>query len=283
MLREPYAVGWYPDDPRLCAGTIDSYLRTLDKLALPNPLYGGLVPHAGWAYSGDVAAMTIAALARSTMRPEAVIVLGAVHSLRVPRPTTCEFAAWRTPVGDLHVDRKLRDAVLDAGVAEINDVAHAYEHSIEVQAPLLRHLLPDAQFLPIAVPANAFALSLGQALAGIIERDGRRVAVLASSDLTHYGEEYGFNPGGDGQAGMDWARENDAELLRNMTALDPEGVLEHAVRSQSACGAGALAAALTTVASLGARTAQVLRHTSSHERDPDGKTWVGYASAVFHR
>jgi len=283
MLREPYAVGWYPDDPRACAGTIENYARGVEAPGVPLPLYGGLVPHAGWRYSGAVAARTIAALARSAAPPQAVVVLGAVHSLRVPRPTTCDFAAWRTPVGELHVDRPLRDALLEAGVVEVNDVAHAYEHSIEVQTPLLRYLLPDAQFLPIAVPPDAFSLSLGQALAGVIERDDRRVAVLASSDLTHYGSDYGETPAGTGEEGMAHARANDEELLDNLVALDPEGVLEHALSARSACGGGALAAAVVAARQLGARGCRVLEHTSSHAQEPSSETWVGYASAVFHR
>lgn len=282
-LREPYATGWYPDESRACAGTIEGYLRMAQLPKLPAPLLGGVMPHAGWPFSGAVAARIVAALARSVSPPEAVVVLGAVHNLRVPRPTTCDFAAWRTPVGELHVDRKLRDAVLETGVVEVNDVAHAYEHSIEVQTPLLRYLLPDAQFLPIAVPADAFALSLGQALGGAIQRDGRRIAVLASSDLTHYGEDYGYTPGGEGEAGIAWAKKNDEELLANVVQLDPEGVLEHATRKQSACGAGALAAAIVAIQELGGSKCTLLEHTSSRSAEPDGDTWVGYASAVFHR
>ena len=282
-LREPYASGWYPDESRACGDTIEGYLRLAKLPSLPAPLLGGIVPHAGWPYSGAVAARTVAALAKSVMPPEAVVVLGAVHNLRVPRPTTCDFAAWRTPVGELHVDRKLRDAFLDAGVVEVNDVAHAYEHSIEVQTPLLRYLLPDAQFVPIAVPADAFALSLGQALGGAIQRDGRRIAVLASSDLTHYGEDYGYAPGGGGEDGLAWARRNDEELLDNVLQMDPEGVLEHATRKQSACGAGALAAAIVAVQELGGGRCTLLEHTSSQASEPESETWVGYASAVFHR
>ncbi len=281
-LREPYAVGWYPDEARACAGTIEGYLRQAEHPRLPAPLLGGLVPHAGWPYSGAVAARTVGALARSTAPPEVVVVLGAVHNLRVPRPTTCDFAAWGTPVGELQVDRALREALLEAGVVEVNDVAHAYEHSIEVQTPLLRYLLPDAPFLPIAVPADAFALALGQALAGAIERDDRRVAVLASSDLTHYGEDYGYTPGGTGEAGSAWARANDEELLDNVLELDPEGVLEHATRKQSACGAGALAATIVAARELGARSCHLLEHTSSQVQEPSTDNWVGYAAAVFH-
>lgn len=284
-LREPYAVGWYPSDMRSCGGTIDMYVRGTELPQLPNPLLGGVVPHAGWTFSGNTAAVTIHALTRNSPPPEAVVMLGAVHSLRVSRPTVCDYAAWRTPVGDLHVDRKLRDAVNDLDLVDVNRQAHAYEHSIEVQAPLLRYLLPDAQFLPVAVPPDASALAFGDALARVIEEDGRQIVVIASSDLTHYGDAYGYAPAGAGDAGMDWARANDEALLENVERMDPEGVLEHAQRKRSACGAGAIAAAMTAVGALGAKEGQVLHRTSSHEEEPDrgADMWVGYASAVFRK
>ena len=282
-LREPYTEGWYPLDNRNCAGTIQMYLRGVDLPDLPNPLLGGLVPHAGWPYSGSTAATTIAALARNSPPPEVVVVLGAIHSLRVSRPTVCSFEGWKTPVGELYVERLLRRALVDSGVVDVDDTAHAFEHAIEVQTPLLRYLLPDTQFVPISVPPDASALTFGDQLARIIADDGRRIVILASSDLTHYGEAYGYSPGGEGEAGMDWARANDEGLLENVSRLDPEGVLEHAIRKQSACGAGALAATMTAVKALGASEGQVLTRTSSHEQRPNGDMWVGYASAVFRR
>ena len=282
-LREPYAVGWYPPDNRNCAGTIEMYLRGLDIPDLPNPLQGGLVPHAGWPYSGRCAALTIAALARNAPPPEVVVVLGAVHSLRVSRPTVCSYEGWKTPVGELYVERHLRQALMDDRVVDVNDDAHTYEHSIEVHTPLLRYIIPDAQFVPISVPPDASALAFGDHLARIIAADGRRIAVLASSDLTHYGEAYNYSPGGKGAEGMDWAQANDEALLENVTQLDAEGVLEHALRKQSACGSGALAAAMTAARAMGATRGQVLERTSSHEQRPHGDMWVGYASAVFRR
>jgi len=261
------------------------YLRAVDLPDLPNPLYGGLVPHAGWRYSGPCAAWTFAALKRNSPPPEVVVMLGAVHSVRVSRPTVCDYTCWRTPVGDLYVDRAVKKALIGTGMVEVNSEAHAFEHSIEVQVPMLRYLLPDAQFVPIAVPPDGTSLAFGDALAHVLGNDERRVAVVASSDLTHYGDAYGYSPAGKGDDGMAWARANDETLLESVEEMDPEGVLEHAMRKRSACGSGALAAAMTTCAKLGAKQGQVLLRTSSNEELPAGETdlWVGYASAVFRR
>ena len=111
----------------------------------------------------------------------------------------------------------------------------------------------------------------------------RSIAVIASSDLTHYGTDYGETPAGTGEEGMAHARANDEELLDNVVNLDPEGVLEHALSEGSACGGGALAAAIVAARGLGAQGCKVLEHTSSHAQEPSSESWVGYAAALFHR
>ncbi len=280
-IRTPTTVGWYPDDRARCGATID---RFVDSLAheLPGALRGGVVPHAGWAYSGSTAALTFAALAH-TAAPRVVVVLGAVHAHGVDGPTACDHEAWQTPMGLLEVDAPLRSALAERDLVGVDGRAHAREHSIEVQAPLLAHLLPSASFLPVAVPPSPSAADFGRQLAAVLEEDGRPIAVVASTDLTHYGEPYGFAPGGGGQPGMDWARANDDALLERIRQMDAEGVLEHARQNRSACGAGAVAAAIACMNVRGATGATVLGRTSSYEQMPDrGEAlWVGYASVVF--
>ncbi len=282
-IRQPTAIGWYPSRADDCARTIDGYLARDRRPAIAPPPLGGLVPHAGWAFSGRCAATTFAALAACEPAPEVVLVLGAVHAHGVDGPTACDHEAWQTPFGPLPVDAPLRQTLRDAALIRVDSRAHADEHSIEVQVPLIRHLLPRASFLPVAVPPSPDAADFGRALAGVLAEDGRAVGVVASSDLTHYGAAYGFAPGGGGEAGLAWARANDEELLRRVVSLDAEGVLDHARRRRSACGAGALAAAMTCAAGGGARRAVVLERTSSHEEAPErgGALWVGYAAAVF--
>lgn len=279
-IRTPSAVGWYPDDSARCAATIDGYLDGWTS-TLPGPPAGGVVPHAGWAYSGSTAALTFAALA--PVAPEVVVVLGAVHSHGVAGPTACCHEAWHTPLGPLEVDVTLRSALDCQGIIDLDSNAHAREHSIEVQVPLLAHLLPSATFLPVAVPPTPSAVDFGRQLARLLEEDGRRVAVVASSDLTHYGAPYGFTPGGGGQAGLDWARANDEALLDHLVRMDPAGVVEHARQNHSACGAGAMAAAIACMNGRGVTGATILQRTSSYEQIPDrGESlWVGYASVVF--
>ena len=113
--------------------------------------------------------------------------------------------------------------------------------------------------------------------------DGRRVAVVASSDLTHYGSRYGFAPAGGGEAGLAWSKDNDGRLVERALEFDAPGVLEEAATRHSACGAGALAAAISATRALGASDATLLHQTTSWEVRPIGAMdlTVGYASILF--
>ena len=284
IVRPAFAIGFYPGEPGRCSRLLDE----LTDVALPDDLpatpLGGLVPHAGWVYSGPTAARLWVALARAEQPPEVVVLLGAVHVRGVWRPTVYSGDAWETPEGPVPVDRTLADAIVRAddlvgsGTAE-----HDTEHSLEVQVPFVRRLLPDVPIVPIAVPADRRAVELGARIAAAVRADGRRVAVVASSDLTHYGARYGFAPGGGGEAGLAWSRDNDARLVERTLNFDAPGVLEEAATRHSACGAGALAACIAAVRQLGAREAHLLHQTTSYDVRPVGPPdlTVGYASILF--
>jgi hypothetical protein len=220
-------------------------------------------------------------------RPETVILFGADHhGLRRGRASLFPEGSWETPLGPVEVDADLARALAEDGAAPVDRCAEAHgpEHSIEVIVPLVRSRLPSARILPILTPPGAGAAAVGVAAVRAARRLGRRVAALGSSDLTHYGERYGFLPRGEGAAALRWSREeNDREILDRAVAMDPEGVEASALRRHNACGPGAMAATAAAARELGAVEARVLRHTTSAEvmgeSDPD--MWVGYAAVVY--
>ena len=116
---------------------------------------------------------------------------------------------------------------------------------------------------------------------------GRRVVVIASSDLTHYGHRYGFAPAGTGPEALEYGRRNDQLLIDEALAMNPSGVLREASEHYNACGSGALAAAISCSTARGADAATLLHYTTSHDSGPeqvrDPSMFVGYASMVFAR
>jgi MEMO1 family protein len=285
LVRPPFAVGFYPGDPRLYGQQLDHLCDVAPIDDLPASPLGGLVPHAGWVYSGATAAHLWAALARAEAPPEVIVLLGAVHVRGVRRATVYAGDAWKTPEGTVSVDRALADAIVTAGDELVGSgtAEHDGEHSIEVQVPFVERLLPDVPIVPIAVPADGRAVQLGARIAAAVKADSRRVAIVASSDLTHYGARYGFAPAGGGEAGLAWSRDNDDRLVARALDFDAAGVLEEAAVRHSACGAGALAACITALRQLGGRDARLLHQTTSYDVRPVGPPdlTVGYASILF--
>lgn len=281
--RPPYAPGFYPAQESACIAALDRLVASVQLPPdLPARVLGALVPHAGWVYSGKTAAHAWLALTRA--RPDVVVLLGAVHRPGVGCATVWSGGPWSTPLGDLPVDAALSQAIVDeaAGAIGFGIDAHVGEHSLEVQAPFIKRLLPDAAIVPIQIPADHRAPAVGKRIAAAINADPRSVVVVASSDLTHYGHRYGFAPAGEGPAGLAWGRANDGRLIDRALALDSVGVLDEAASNRNACGAGALAASISAHRARQVASATLLHQTTSYDERPgDPSMFVGYASILY--
>lgn len=247
---------------------------------------GGIVPHAGWVFSGPTAAKVFAVLSAKA-QPEVYVFLGAVHRWGLGLPGVYDRGAWATPLGEVAVDAEVAEAILSAagGLAEPSLEAHADEHSIEVQLAFVQALSPDATIVPIAVPPCDEAVPLGAAIARVAAASAKRIVVVASTDLTHYGMGYGTPNHGPLPGAMGWMRENDMRVVRMAEALEAEGICAEAAGHYNACGAGAMAAAVSAARCLGAEAGRVLEYTTSAEVLPErgADCAVGYVGMVFAR
>jgi hypothetical protein len=238
-------------------------------------------------FSGATAAAAFRDLAERAPDTRSFVLLGAVHVSGVSRPTiyATTAACWQTPIGSVSIDADLASAIRDAAreLVDVGGDAHEDEHSLEVEVPFVAHLFPDAKLVPIAVPPAPAATALGARLAEVL-RAREAVAIVASSDLTHYGPRYRFTPHGRGAGALDWVkRENDAAIVDRMAALDADAILPMARERQNACGAGAIAAALAAARGLGAARGDVLAYTTSADARPDlagREDFVGYVAVT---
>jgi len=288
-VREPAVAGrFYPGTPEGCLREIQAFSRLAAPADVPERPVGGIVPHAGWAFSGATAMKVLEAI-RLRRRPAVLVLLGACH-YPVGRSAVFASGRWETPLGPVEVDETLARAVLDrAGpLAEENPDAHTSEHSIEVQVPLVRHALPEARIVPVLVPPDGRAAALGRAVGEAVRDSGADAVCLGSSDLTHYGPAYGFTPVGFGAQAMRWMRDqNDRRMIDLMLRLDAEKAVAEAEAHANACGAGAVAAALAAARVLGAERGRLIEYTTSYDvmREHMGRTdasaAVGYAGVVF--
>jgi AmmeMemoRadiSam system protein B len=289
QIRKPVVAGqFYPDDRETCLAEIHKCLPAqVPHEGLPEPLRGGLVPHAGWTFSGAVAALVFCAIKRGRRVVGTFVIFGAAHGYFGAKAAVDGSEAWDTPLGRTHVDESLRQTLLDSGAAVADSSAHRHEHSIEVQIPFIQHLFPDARILPIVVPANNSAIDLGAALAEQVQAAGETVVYIGSTDLTHYGPRYGFTPMGVGSEALHWASEvNDRQFIDLALSLEPERLLANALENGNACGPGAAAAAISMAKRLGAQRGVLLAHTNSNEvmlreMGNASRDSVGYAAIVF--
>ncbi len=292
--RTPMSAGtFYEKSPDACRAHAMELIESVNPPDdLPKRIYGGLVPHAGWVFSGALAAMTFKALLRrtGTETPETVVLFGADHTGAVHMGEVWDTGSWGTPVGDVQVDETLAGELLkdgDENLLRSNPAAHVREHSLEVQVPLLVILAPQTKIVPIAVPPTDEAVRIGRTVGKHLSSlEPGRVCVVGSTDLTHHGGHFG-SPGGRGQKSEAYARQNDRRMLDMIEAMDAESVIPEARNHMNACGAGAIAAAIAAVREMGARAGRVLGYTNSYEivhkkapHAPDD-TAVGYASVVF--
>jgi AmmeMemoRadiSam system protein B len=288
-IRLPVRAGtFYEPSPASCRHHAEKLIAQAElPTGLPAVLLGGLVPHAGWAYSGKLAAMTIKALARNP-QADTFVLFGADHYGTASQGEVFDSGVWRTPLGEVQVNTELATALLsDCPVLRSNPDAHAEEHSLEVQVPLLQVLCPAARIVPIAVPPLPLAVDIGKAVGRVLAERFPAARIIGSTDLTHHGGGHFPAPGGHGPQGEKWSRRNDRRMPDLVESLAADQVVQEARLHQNACGAGAIAASVAACKVMGATRGLVLQYTTSYEvihaiypGEPDDTT-VGYASIVF--
>ena len=168
-VRRPARAGsFYPAEPAECRKLAKQFLAAAKLPAdLPKRIRGGIVPHAGWVFSGQLAALTLKALAAA--KPTTLVIFGADHYGMARRGEVYDAGAWRTPLGNVAVDADLARALIAAGdCLQSNSRYHRHEHSIEVQMPLIRLILPKAKIVPITVPPEEIAVKIGQAVGKVL-------------------------------------------------------------------------------------------------------------------
>jgi AmmeMemoRadiSam system protein B len=184
-VRQPAVAGsFYPSSARELAATVDRLLAEANTMgALSAPPKAIIAPHAGYTYSGAVAARAYATLAASHGRIRRAVVIGPAHYIWFKGVAAPSSAAFQTPLGALPVDRSAIEALRNLPFVGVADAPHVREHSLEVQLPFLQRLLGRVEIVPLVV-GDASAEDVGAVLAQLW--GGNETAVVVSSDLSHY-------------------------------------------------------------------------------------------------
>ena len=268
----PIAGSWYPGDKLALQKAIHGYIDQASPSSVEGSLFGLIVPHAGYFYSGATAGYAYRCVQGLSF--DVCVVLSPLHDYQPAEFITSSHAAYATPLGEISIATDLvdmidRDLQASGGLA-LQRIGNDAEHSLEIQLPFLQVALKDTfQLVPIMVrtlnPASlqAAAHSIHKALAG------KRALIIASTDLSH------FYP----QA---TAIKLDRVMTGRFTAFDPAGVLDAEAHQEGfACGAGAVALALWTTKIMGAMHVTLLHHSTSADASGDASRVVGYAAAAI--
>ncbi len=270
IRRAAVAGSWYPDDPEELAAELDRYLEAAGEVRVPARLIGLISPHAGLFYSGPVAAYGYGLL-RGASDLTAVLV-GPSHRAAFAGLAISARGSWETPFGIVPIDEELAAALLkrDATLVDAPRV-HRDEHSLEMQMPFLAHLVRGLKIVPILMGSQSRAevRVLADALSAVLP--GRKVLLVASSDLSHYHSAREANA-------------LDAAVVEHVARLDPDGLLARLEGNhEHACGGGPIVSVLLAARALGAKGAQVLHYGDSGDVGPRDKTRVvGYLSAAVY-
>lgn len=267
MLRTPAVAGkFYPEDPRKLSQQIQNFIRP-ESAQHKVSCRACLVPHAGYVYSGHVAAAVYGRIALQ----KRIIVLGVRHFPYGADAAILTEGAWRTPLGDAPIDADLAAKISHACPLLRDDpVAHQREHSLEVQLPFLQVLNPSFNFVPIALGANQFdeLVSIGETLGKVLSAEPD-VLLLTTSDLNHYEDDT-------------TTRRKDRLAIEWILQLAPRGLFDVCHEEEiSMCGLGPAVAMLTALNYLGSKNAELVKYATSADVSGDTTAVVGYAGFLF--
>ncbi len=273
-MRYPVAQGFYPWRKNELLKMLEALFEKAEKKDVGN-IIGGVVPHAGYVYSGLTAAHFYKNIRDSY---DVVIILGTNHT-GLGEKAAISREPWETPLGTVEVDLELADALMDAcHHIKADELAHLYEHSIEVQLPFLQYKLKDFRFVPITIMSNgnpAFYMEIGKAIHSCLK--GVDALVIASSDFTHFGEGYGFVPTTSDP--LQWVKKTDLKAVDAIIELDDMEFLSIA-KSTTICGAGAIATLINVMKEEKAK-GTLLHYSTSYDVSRKKDIIVGYASVGF--
>ena len=262
------AGSFYDADPENLRREVDFLLNEAKAPKLKGQIRGLVSPHAGYMYSGSVAAAAYRILKGSSY--EAVFLVGPSHREYFNGVTIYPGDAYQTPLGQIPINKEFRASLIrQSPIIQLSESGHRAEHCLEVQLPFLQRVLGEFSIVPmiIANQTKEYCLNLGNAIAAVARK--RNVLLIASSDLSHYHH-------------YDDAVRLDQQVISHVAAFDEHELMDRLDNEKvEACGGGSLVAVMHALKLLGANRSHVLLYSNSGDVTGDKSAVVGYCSAAF--
>jgi len=268
-IRESVLAGtWYPENPKDLRKQVNAFLKQVPPKTQPDRLVALIVPHAGYRYSGQVAAHAYKLL--EARKFETVVIVAPSHRARFSGVSVYDIGGYETPLGTVPLDLELIHTIKskNSGIRYIQN-AHRSEHSLEIQLPFIQTLLPEAKLVPLVMGDQQLqtSVSLAQTLSESIQR--KSVLLVASTDLSHFHS-------------YEEAKKLDRRVMDRVAVMDAEGIYaDLAFGLGEACGGGPMMTALLAAKQLGADQSEVLFAANSGDVTGDRSRVVGYMAAAL--
>ncbi len=266
-LRNPAVAGqFYPATASEITEQIEGFL---DKSVKRSDYSACLMPHAGYVYSGAVAV----AVASRINIPERVVLLGPNHTGYGAGFSIMASGVWQTPMAPVRIDQDLAGALLAGSKYLQNDhLAHKFEHSLEVELPILQYFRKDFQIVPVCFMSDDYQAlaAVGKEIASVLKdlHLEKSTLILASSDMTHYEPKAS-------------AGKKDNAAIQAILDLDEQRLFKTVRELKiTMCGYAPVVAMLSAVKSLGAKSAELVKYQTSGDITGDNDSVVGYAGIL---
>lgn len=244
---------------------------------------GVVVPHAGYIYSGAIAAHSYHFIANNGFA-DTFIILGPNHTGMGSGVSIMVEGAWETPLGKVPINEKIAKQIC-TGIVDNDEIAHMHEHSLEVQLPFLQFCAKDKKFdfVPICMSMQDSETSaeVGTIIADVLKNTKKKIIIVASSDFSHAGFNYASMPP-QGIKVEKFAEKQDMIAINEILDFNPEGLIDTVYKNNiTMCGYGPVATMLTATKSLGAKNVELLKYGTSYEVHP-GSSCVGYGALAVY-
>ena len=268
LRRSVIAGSWYHGNPSILKRDIENYFNAASDLELPGEIIGLIAPHAGYIYSGQIAAYAYKLIRNETY--DAVIVIGPSHRVAFHGVSVFSSGGYETPLGVVPVAEELAEKIKksDKTIADI-PAAHLQEHSVEIQLPFLQVALGNFSFLPLVMGDQDAHTCRKLAMAIYEVTRGKKILIVGSSDLSHFYNDQ-------------MAKKMDAFVLEYLRSDDADGLLQSLENGVvEACGGGPMAVVMLAARMMHADKAYLLKYANSGDVTGDKSSVVGYAAAVY--
>ncbi len=268
--RKPVVAGaFYPAEKEVLSRMITGYIEKAETPELKGEVLAVISPHAGYIYSGPVAAYSFKAV--RDMKPDVVIVLAPSHRARFDGASIIPSGIYETPLGEVPIDEKTGSVLNGRGRFAFIREAHEQEHSLEVQVPFLQSVLGQFSLVPIVVGSvnPEVCRQIADDLYTAISQDGRKFLIVISTDLSHYHS-------------YDRAKKLDGIFIESLKSFSAEEIMQaFSEKGAEACGEGPILAGVMLARKLGGTGVEILRYGTSGETSGDMSQVVGYLSAAI--